>query len=106
VDDICHPGDDVDDGWIDNEWKDIVDDGMEIPDTSFSFSFPLLFILIEMVHDTEKKVIFLPSTIRYKRCAKLGLQSLIQKKIALHKERANDSLQAIRLAIGEMSFRF
>jgi len=106
VDDIHHPGDNVDDGWIDNEWKDIADDGMEIPAAPFSFSFPLSSILIKMVHGTEKKVIFLPSMIRYKQCAKLGLQSLIKKEIALHEEQANDSLQAIRLAIGEKSFRF
>jgi len=106
VDDIHHPGDNVDDGWIDNEWKDIADDGMEIPDAPFSFSFPLLSIPIEMVHDTEKKVIFLPSTIGYKRCAKLGLQSLIKKEIALHERQVNNSLQAIRLAIGEKSFWF
>jgi len=65
VDDIRHPGDNVDDGWIDNEWKDIADDGMEIPDAPFSFSFPLSSILIEMVHDPKKKVIFLSSTIGY-----------------------------------------
>jgi len=106
VDDIHHPGDDVDDGWINNEWKDIVDDGMEIPGAPFSFSFPLSSILIEMIHDTKKKVIFLPSTIGYERCAKLGLQSLIKKEIALCEGQVNDSLQAIRLAIGEKSFRF
>jgi len=106
VDDIRHPGDNVDDGWIDNEWKDIVDNRMEIPDAPFSFSFPLLSILIEMVHDTKKKVIFLPSTIGCKRCAKLGLQSLIKKEIALRKGQVNNSLQAIRLAIGEKSFQF
>jgi len=106
VDEIRHPGDDVDDGWINNEWKDIVDDGMEIPDAPFSFSFPLSSIPIEMVHDTEKKVIFLPSTIGYERCAKLGLQSLIGMEIALREGQANDFLQAIRLAIGEKSFWF
>ena len=106
VDDIRHPGDNVDDGWIDNEWKDIADDGMEIPDTPFFFSFPLLSIPIKMVHDTEKKVIFLPLMIGYERYAKLGLQSLIKKEIALCEGQVNDSLQAIRLAIGEKSFRF
>ena len=105
VDDIHHPGDDVDDGWIDNEWKDIADDGIEIPDAPFSFPFSLLSIPIEMVHNTKKKVIFLSSMIGYEQCAKLGLQSLI-KKIAFHKRQANDFLQSIRLAIGEKSFRF
>ena len=59
-----------------------------------------------MVHDTKKKVIFLPSTIRYEWCAKLSPQSLIQKEIALCKGQVNDSLQAIRLAIEEKSFWF
>ena len=106
VDDICHPDDDVDDGWIDNEWKDIADDGMEISDAPFSFSFPLSSILIEMVHDTKKKVIFLPSMIGYEQCAKLGLQILIKKEIACCEGQANDSLQAIRLVIGEKSLWF
>lgn len=105
-DDIHHRGEDIDDGWIDNEWKDIADDGMEIPDAPFSFSFPLPNIATEMVQDTEKKVVFLPSTIGQERCAKLDLQSLVEKEIALREGQANDSLQAIRLAIGEKSFRF
>jgi hypothetical protein len=106
LDDIHHSGDDVDDGWIDNEWKDIADDGMEIPDAPFSFSFPLTSIPTEMIQDTERKVVLLPSTIGHDRCLKLGLQSLIQKEVALREGQANDSLQAIRLAIGEKSFRF
>lgn len=106
MDDLRLPGDDVDDGWIDNEWKDIAEDGMEIPDAPFSFSCPPTSIPIESVHDTETKVIFLPSMIGLERCTKLGIQSLIQKEIALRVGQANDSLEAIRLAIGEKSFRF
>jgi hypothetical protein len=106
VDDIHHSGNNVDDDWIDNEWKDIADDGMEIPDAPFSFQFPLCDIPTETVEDTEKKVLFLPSIIGHERCAEFGLQSLVNKEIALREGQANDSLEAIRLAIGEKSFRF
>lgn len=100
------PNDNIDDGWTDNEWKDIADDGMEIPDAPFTFSFGLGTIPTEIAPDTEKKPVFLPSTIGYERCVKLGLQALVTKEIALREGQANDSLQAIRLAIGEKSFRF
>lgn len=106
IDDIDHTGHDVDDGWMDNEWKDIADDGMEIPDAPFSFSCPLAGMSTETVQEVEKKPIFLPSTIGHERCAKVGLQRLVEKEIALREGQANDSLQAIRLAIGEKSFRF
>lgn len=106
LDDIHHPGDDVEDGWIDNEWKDIADDGMEIPDAPFSFSFPLPTITTGTVQDTEKKFVFLPSTVGQEQCVKLGLQSLVEKEVALREGQANDCLRAIRLAIGEKSFRF
>ena len=106
VDHIHQPGDDIDDGWIDDEWKDIADDGMEIPDAPFSFTFPFTSIQTEMVQDTEKRPVFLPSSIGHEHCTKLGLQSLVFKELALREGQANDSLQAIRLAIGEKSFRF
>jgi hypothetical protein len=104
--DIHLPNDNIDDGWTDNEWKDIADDGMEIPDAPFTFAFCLGSIPTEMVLDTEKKPVLLPSTIGYERCVKLGLNALVTKEIALREGQANDSLQAIRLAIGEKSFRF
>jgi len=95
VDDTQHPGNDVDDGWIDNEWKDIGDDGMEMPEGPFSFSFPLSGISTTTVQDTETKTLFLPSTVGHELCAKLGLQSLVEKEIALCEGQANDSLHAI-----------
>jgi hypothetical protein len=101
-----HDDDDVDDGWIDNEWKDIADDGMEIPEAPFTFSCAPGTIPTMLVQDTEKKPVFLPSTIGHERCAKLGLQALIEKETALREGQANDALQAIRLAIREKSFRF
>ena len=104
--DIHLPNDNIDDGWTDNEWKDIADDGMEIPDAPFTFAFGLESILTEMVLDTEKKPVFLPFTIGYERCVKLGLNALVTKEIALREGQANDSLQAIRLAIKEKFFWF
>jgi hypothetical protein len=78
-DEIHHPGDDVDDGWIDNEWKDIADYGMEIPDTPFSFSFPLIGVFTELSQEGDKKAVCLLSTLGHEQCAKLGLQVLIVK---------------------------
>jgi hypothetical protein len=106
VDDIQHLEVDIDDGWIDEEWKDIVDDGTEIPEAPFAFSFPLPGLLTITVQDPEEKAVFLPSTIGRETCAKVGLQGLVEKEIALREGQANDSLHAIRLAIGEKSFRF
>jgi hypothetical protein len=95
VDDIHHLGNDADDGWINNEWKDIMDDGLEMPEAPFSFSFQLARISPIPGLDTEKKPRVLPSMIGHEKCANLGLQGLVSKEIALCKGQANDSLQRI-----------
>jgi hypothetical protein len=95
------PGDDeVLDGWIDEEWEEIGDDGMTVdqPLTDSSF-FPGFMV-------PEKKTIYLPSSIGAHKCSSLGLQKLALTELSLREGQANDALQAIRLAIAEKSFYF
>ena len=90
-------GNEIDDGWED------VDEDHGDDSAKFTFSVP---IPSELTTDAEKRSLFLPSTIGFETCRRLGLKSLVEKELLLRQGQANDALQAIRLAIGEKSFRF
>jgi len=56
--------------------------------------------------EPELRPLFMPSTLGYERCARLKLQKVADKEIALRKGQANDALDGLRSGIGEKSFRY
>jgi hypothetical protein len=54
----------------------------------------------------ERNAVFLPSSIGHENCKAIGLQNLVKRELSLRQGEANDALQAIRIGIGEKSFRF
>ena len=56
--------------------------------------------------EPELRPLFMPSTLGYKRCARLKLQKVADKEIALRKGQANDALDGLHSGIGEKSFRY
>ena len=56
--------------------------------------------------EPELHLLFMPSTLGYERCARLKLQKVADKEIALWKGQANDALDGLRSGIGEKSFRY
>ena len=93
---------DTADNEIDDGWEDVEEDSSEDP-PGFTFSVPCPS---QQTTEAEKKHLFLPSSIGFEKCSRLGLKLLAEKEMLLREGQANDALQAIRLAIGEKSFRF
>lgn len=92
-----------DDEWEDDEDPDLNAD--EPPKDPERFTFSSL-LKLHQATPPEKKSIFLPSTLGHHACNELKLHSLVEKELALRQGQANDALHAIRIAIGEKSFRF
>lgn len=83
----------VDDGWLDDEDSDEEDPPMP-PVSDAQTAFP------------ENRSILLPSNLSRVDQKRFGLKELGKKELSLREGQANDALQAIRLGIGEKSFRF
>jgi hypothetical protein len=56
--------------------------------------------------EPELCLLFMPSTLGYKQCARLKLQKVANKEIALRKGQANNALDGLCSGIGEKSFRY
>jgi hypothetical protein len=91
----------------DDDWEGSVLDSDEEEDTEgppgFTFSSPLMTVQ-EIL--PEERQILLPSALGHLKCAELGYAKLARKELKIREGQANDALQAIRMAIGEKSFRF
>jgi hypothetical protein len=90
----------LDDAWVDDDDCDDEKDG------SCTIDLAQLTISVSHGMPPETGAICLPSTIGYEACTKLGLQNVMKNELALRQGEANDALQAIRIQIGEKSFRF
>ena len=88
------------DAWVDEDDNELRD--VEAVNTELS----RLTILASDSMVAEKKAIFLPSTIGHEQCKIMGLQNMVKRELALRQGEANDALEAIRIGIGEKSFRF
>jgi hypothetical protein len=96
-----HETNGLDEAWIDDNDADA--------DDAASVTADLEQLTITMDTDEvvpERRSIYLPSVIGHKRCGELGLRNMVKSELALRQGEANDALQAIRIAIGEKSFRF
>lgn len=87
----------VDDGWFDEEDPD--EEAAPMP-TNGDFN------LDNDDRLPESRSILLPSNMSKQDRKAFGLNSLRKKELALRQGQANEALQAIRIGIGEKSFRF
>lgn len=97
----------VDDGWHDEEDPDELPPPTVFPSRAI-FTFPLAesdFPGHDHAFPEERPLLF-PSNISKDDRTAFQLKKLARKEMALRQGQANDALQAIRLGIGEKSFRF
>lgn len=94
----------IDDDWYDREDPDEVPPVEETFPPSPTFSFTFLNPDDHIFPETRP--LLLPSNISKDDRKALHLNDLATKEMALRQGQANDALQAIRLGIGEKSFRF
>lgn len=89
----------------DDDWESESDSDEEDASTppGFTFSSPLPTIV---EHLPEERQVLLPSTLGHLKCAELGYIRLARNELKIREGQANDALHAIRMAIGEKSFRF
>jgi hypothetical protein len=91
-----HPEDD----WIDDaESEDDQEASIAIDLAQLNISGPEGMV-------AEKKAVYLPSTIGHEACKGLGLTKMVKDELALRQGQMNDALEAVRIGIGEKSFRF
>lgn len=88
---------------VDEDWSDDETDNYS-PDEIFDLTQENVRYL--SVGQVENMALFLPSTFGIKHCLESNLHKAVQKEIKLREGQANDSLQQLRLSIGQKSFLF
>jgi hypothetical protein len=90
---------------LDNDWIDDADVEVD-EEESVAIDLAQLKISVSDGMVLQKKAIYLPSIIGYETCEALGLKDLVKSELSLRQGQANDAMEAIRIGIGEKSFRF